>query len=947
MSDFELRCPLLQGLRLQVVSFSGREGLSTPYRFDLRVRGDQPLSPSARRRLVGERASFVFGNVARRLVHGVVRRVRQRSGEDSTGASHFQLTLVPGLELLRLGRTSRIFQERTSVEIASQILGEARLPIRADLVQAPPRRTYCVQHQESHLAFVSRILAEDGISFVFDHLGEIETVVLLDGSQRLPSGRAVELPLQTAGGLHEIADAVTDLTEVERARPEARHKRVFDWQRPLLELSGSAADTGVSVTRHGPRQIYDHHAEFEGAPVHDAVAALEHAQARRRRYQVEGASNAAELAPGARISVTGPHELTEPTLTVLEVEHAGLAQPGPGERRYENQFVAQPDSARLVPRRIPRSLQQALETATVVGPAGEEIHTDEHGRIKVRFHWDLDPTRPEDASCWIRVMEPWAGGAYGFQFIPRVGMEVVVLFTAGDTDQPLVVGAVPNTQNPVPFPLPRDRTKSGIRTRSTPHSAGFSELSFEDAAGRELVHVRAERDLEAVVQRERRASVGSDDTSTVGNDRQVHVGRDDSARVSRDRTTQITRHDTVMVGGHASQQVSGSLDVRVGGTADLVVARGRDTEITEADSLRIGGDLLEKVGGQAVSSVGGMRVTTTAGEHILLALGGPSGGPSLAMHGALGVILTSTGPLELAGQKITLTAGSSSLELDDDGLRIKAKKITVDAADQIQLSTGAAVLCLGDDATLAGGELSLSSSSASVKVASSVTVEAPQIALKSGAGSSGSKSSSRRDPTAPPPRLHISTTHEGPADGAALLLRNERGEDVHRVEASAAQRSHDQLDFELDPASLPQEPLEVVWRVGTEERVLVARTMLANLRDQLAESRTRQASAAARPSRRTTRWAEESSGGEVAPPEEQRRRTPALSPIELNEELQARLRALGALPHIPDSALGLGPPTLEDAARALRAAPHALDAESLMGTALDEGVAALREGGAS
>src|SRR5690606_19218817 len=133
-----------------------------------------------------------------------------------------------------------------------------------------------------------------------------------------------------------------------------------------------------------------------------------------------------------------------------------------------------------------------------------DIHTDQHGRIKVRFNWDRAPDSfAGDHTCWLRVSQSWAGNtAPGFLFIPRVGMEVVVAFVDGDPDRPLVTGCVYNGENPTPGMLPIEATKSMIRTRTVPHGMGYNELSFEDAMGRERVHLRAERDLDELVLRD-------------------------------------------------------------------------------------------------------------------------------------------------------------------------------------------------------------------------------------------------------------------------------------------------------------------------------------------------------------------------------------------------------------------------------------------------------------
>lgn len=210
---------------------------------------------------------------------------------------------------------------------------------------------------------------------------------------------------------------------------------------------------------------------------------------------------------------------------------------------------AVPASAPHRPARVtPRPRISGVQSAIVVGPEGEEIHTDEHGRVRVQFHWDRAGRRDERSSCWIRVSQGWAGGGYGMMVIPRVGQEVLVGFFEGDPDQPAIVGRVYNAQNLVPYKLPEHKTRSTWRSASTPggDGAGYNEIMFEDARGAELLAIHAERDLTKQVNRSEVERTGEDRTITVGRNRTTTVG-------GVDATEAVTRHavtvGTVGAGG--------------------------------------------------------------------------------------------------------------------------------------------------------------------------------------------------------------------------------------------------------------------------------------------------------------------------------------------------------------------------------------------------------------
>jgi hypothetical protein len=207
-------------------------------------------------------------------------------------------------------------------------------------------------------------------------------------------------------------------------------------------------------------------------------------------------------------------------------------------------------------------MQQVSETAVVVGPAGEEIYTDAHGRIKVQFHWDREGRHDDHSSCWMRVVQPWAGSNWGVQFIPRIGMEVVVTFSGGDTDAPLVTGAVYNATHPPPFALPEHKTQSGLRSRSSPGGSGSNELRFEDAAGAEEIFVHAQKDLREVVR----------------NDHALAVGRDEAVQITGNRSTLIEGNHVRVIKGSEVATIEGNMVLHVVGKQHIKVdAKGGDT----------------------------------------------------------------------------------------------------------------------------------------------------------------------------------------------------------------------------------------------------------------------------------------------------------------------------------------------------------------------------------
>jgi type VI secretion system secreted protein VgrG len=227
----------------------------------------------------------------------------------------------------------------------------------------------------------------------------------------------------------------------------------------------------------------------------------------------------------------------------------------------------------------PRPVVEGPQTARVVGPPGEDIHTDEHGRIKVQFHWDRVGHEDERSSCWIRVAQSWAGGQWGFVFIPRVGMEVLVQFLEGDPDRPLVTGCVYNGENAPPYALPANKTRSTLKTLSTPATGGYNELRFEDAAGREQMYIQAERDQDTLVKHDRTLTVGRHSTRDVGGDERITV--------HQNRVTNIQQHDAFSVEGNQDTEVHGPGGQSISVDASQTLSVGKSLQITVGERVSI------------------------------------------------------------------------------------------------------------------------------------------------------------------------------------------------------------------------------------------------------------------------------------------------------------------------------------------------------------------------
>jgi type VI secretion system secreted protein VgrG len=463
--------------------------------------------------------------------------------------------IAPELWFLTQRQNSRIFQHLTLPEIVDKVLTEWKIEHAFEIDAATyPKQEYRVQYGETDFAFVSRLLEEAGIAYRFalDQEKGMQ-VVLTDKPHRRDPRTGAPLPYVDHARAELPMEMVTKVRVSRDVRPGAVALRDFEFRGRLdFQLVGKSAITqgasdAPSHAVEAPLEQYRFApGEFlnEGRPgaEHAALADEKEGKAladrsleaiRATRELVSFDTNAVDLAPGVVFSISGhpKTDISTPNLLLgLELTIDGTIG---GEWSVSGK--AAPASTPHRPAKVtPRPRIAGVQSAVVVGPKGEEIHTDEFGRVRVQFPWDREGQRDDKSSCWLRVSQGWAGTGFGMMVIPRVGQEVTVGFLEGDPDLPVVIGRVYNATNRAAYKLPEEKTKSGWRTSSSPGdsaSPAYNELMFEDKQGAELVSLRAQRDLHKLVKANETERTGTDRTVAVGRNRSTTVGAVDNTNV--------------------------------------------------------------------------------------------------------------------------------------------------------------------------------------------------------------------------------------------------------------------------------------------------------------------------------------------------------------------------------------------------------------------------------
>ncbi|OQW92166.1 MAG: hypothetical protein BWK78_02470, partial [Thiotrichaceae bacterium IS1] len=478
-------------------SLQGEEHLSKLFYFRLELHSESNSLPLDN--LVGKPLTVTVAyalSQQERYFNGIVTRLEQAGTFAHPGGTArltvYYVELRPWVWQLTLTKNCRIFQNLSVPEIIKKVFDDLGFADYRDaLIQSYSPRVYCVQYEETAFNFVSRLMEDEGIFYFFEHTADQHILVLADDlSAHKPCPGIDTVRFLTAKLTDEQPeDAITDCHLVQQLTTSQYTVDDFNFETPSSNLETSLTDSGSNM------RVYEYAAGFAQTTQGEKKVRTRLESHTANVKLLEGQGHCFSLTAGYQFTLTEhPREDFNQAYVLRQVIHALSFD------RYTNSFIAHPqDTAYRPPVETTKPQIVSTQTAIVVGPAGEEIYTDNYGRIKVQFHWDQEGQYNENSSCWIRVNQGWAGKGWGSIWIPRLGQEVIVSFLNGNPDAPIVTGAVYNAEQTVPYPLPGAQTKSTVKSNSTKGGQGFNELRFEDKKGQEEVYFQAEKDRNELV----------------------------------------------------------------------------------------------------------------------------------------------------------------------------------------------------------------------------------------------------------------------------------------------------------------------------------------------------------------------------------------------------------------------------------------------------------------
>lgn len=654
---------------LLLEAFEAEEGLSRPYLYTMELLSEDPdvdpadlLRKPALVSIVTEDGQDPF------LTHGLIRSFVQL--DMAEGLARYRAELVPAFWFLTQTVDCRIFQNMTVLEIVAQVLDEAgsvgAVKHEVRCTRSYPQREFCVQYRESAFNFVSRLLEDEGIFYWFEHTKNDHTLVLADAHTTFkPCPDYERLRLDPVGAPGE--QVVRSLVRKHAVGSHEVMLLDYDPLQPSLQLDGTMRGDDIQID-----PIFDYPGLFTEKNVGEYLARVELERREKTRQRITGTSTARGLRSGFVVELEGHfREDTNRKYYLDRIRHSAHS----GAFRaweeagfhYSNEFTGYPDDVPFRPDiAARRPIVKGTQTAVVVGKKGEEVWVDEHGRVKVQFHWDKYGKNDENSSCWIRVSTQTAGKNWGHVEIPRIGHEVIVDFLEGNPDRPLIVGSVYNAEMKPPYPLPEKGVVSGIKTRSSKGGGGYNEFILDDEKDKELIRMHAQKNHQVKVLNDEARWIGQHQVEVIGGSRGAKI----------EGESKISLEETGELGDVATK---GKWDKPVGDV--LVVDSNRFVHVKKEQDVEAdkGHSLTVKQGNiTTLAKMGDITETAKMGDITTLAKMG-----DITITAKLGEITIE------AMKKITLKCGASKLVMEPASIKLESVQATMKGQATAEVSANA------------------------------------------------------------------------------------------------------------------------------------------------------------------------------------------------------------------------------------------------------------------
>jgi type VI secretion system secreted protein VgrG len=683
-----------------------------------------------------------------RYFNGYVTRIGQ--GRKHGRYNRFFATVRPWTWFMTRTSDCRIFQNMTVPDIIKKVLNDHPYAnVKWELTGHHREWIYCVQYRETDFNFISRLMEHEGIYYYYRHQDGHHTMVLTDsvGKQTPTKGYEKIKYVEPTDFVRPEIEHIHYWDIAREVQPGKFVHTDYNMETPSVDLMTQkpAPTRNYTPSKH---EVYDYPGFYAQKKDGEAYAGIRIDEFSSQYETATGQTNARGLAVGALFTLAGyprddqnhEHMVVSATYEMTFSDYESIPQQDAPD--YHCSFTAIPTTYDFRPQRLtPKPFVQGPQTAVVVGPGGEEIHTDKYGRVKVQFFWDREGKKDDGSSCWVRVSQPWAGKQWGAIAIPRIGQEVIVDFLEGDPDQPIITGRVYNAEQMPPYALPANKTQTGILTRSSMGGspANANEFRFEDKKGSEQVYLHAEKNQDIEVENDETHWVGHDRTKTIDHDETVHVKNNrtetvdvnetitvhgartetvdgnETITIHSNRTETVDQNETITVSGSRNHTVSQSETktvslqrthsvginetISVGAAQEITIGALQAVTVGASQTIKVGANQTTEVGGNQSQDIKGKQQTKT-GAALSTDVGADEtrkvAGARTSTVGKDDSLTISKNLIVTAGDSVTIKTGKASLTMKKDGsITLKGKDILIDGSGAVNVKASKDIVMKG------------------------------------------------------------------------------------------------------------------------------------------------------------------------------------------------------------------------------------------------------------
>ncbi len=592
-------------------SLSGFESVSGLFEFRLNLTSQKVDLGLSKALLSDVHISIETGQNAKRFINGIITAISQSESQkpDKIETTEYNVTLKPKLWLLTTNKNCAIFQKKTPLEIVKQILSKHKIQFKDETKKCGKKKLeYCIQYNETDYEFISRLLAQEGVFFLFEQKGKNHTLILADSTSSYvkDNNNTVSYSKAVVGSCPPY-NMLLSCDYSENVVSKTFESSDYNFETPKTDLYQKAQGKGEYGQLYQYPGLFSKTAEGE----HFTNIRMDFIQSASKILKCK--STCVYLGAGYKFEVEKhPRKNINKNYTAIRIDHHLDTKRENGH--YYNFIHAIPSDIVFRPAPINNSTNiPNIFKGIVVGPKGEEIYCDKYRRIKAQLFFDRENKKNENSSCWFRVVQPIAGKSWGTTFTPRIGSEVILSYTDNDVNNMVVIGCLYNADNPPPY-NDKEPTKTTLKTISSKGGNGFNEMCFDDKKDEEKIIFHAEKDMTLTINNSRDTLIKekNDTTTLEKGSKTTHLKGegegDGNYQINIDKGNleiTIKKGDAIskLQNGNYKQDINGDLTIKVKGKINIKAdgdldLEGKNVNIKSLQAMKLssGTDLKIKSG---------------------------------------------------------------------------------------------------------------------------------------------------------------------------------------------------------------------------------------------------------------------------------------------------------------------------------------------------------------